>query len=565
MHAELPSAIDFEGFRMLARAALAQKLPPEAVHWSVAGEAAPELFAPAQHGRVVCEETLFANDAWHRAGEMVDPAVADSNASACLAPLCVKPYARDGTPDAQRVPAEFIAVCRKVALHQEPQRFARLYRMLWRLTHEPQLRCDPLDAEWVMLRLMAQAVRRDLHKMKAFVRFRSIARGAQEASLHVAWFEPEHHIVEEVAPFFVQRFANMHWAIITPLRSVYWNGTQLSFGPGGNRQLAPSADAGEALWLTYYRSIFNPARLKLRAMQKEMPRRYWQNLPEAELISELSAQAVERSGAMIERPASQPRTVARRSESGANALMGADTTQPAGTDASTVDSPDARKLLWLSQRAASVNCRECPLGAPATQTVWGEGPIGARLMLVGEQPGDQEDLRGRPFVGPSGNLLDRALAQLDWPRDRLYITNSVKHFKYRPQGKRRMHITPAQREADACQHWLESEIRLVRPQAIVALGATAARQLLGRPVAVMRERGQWFRRDDGTAVLVTLHPSALLRTEDDQREAAYGAWVQDLQRASQVVAAERQVEPEPSRQTPARAFLSNPATMGSPN
>jgi DNA polymerase len=157
-------------------------------------------------------------------------------------------------------------------------------------------------------------------------------------------------------------------------------------------------------------------------------------------------------------------------------------------------------------------------------------------MLVGEQPGDVEDLRGRPFVGPAGQLLDRALEQLGWRRDAVYLTNAVKHFKYELRGKRRIHKTPAQREAAACLHWLEDEIAMVQPEAIVALGATAARSLMNRNVAVMRERGQWLKRDDGRRVLVTLHPSALLRVmEPDERERAYAAWLQDLALATHLL------------------------------
>jgi len=177
-------------------------------------------------------------------------------------------------------------------------------------------------------------------------------------------------------------------------------------------------------------------------------------------------------------------------------------------------------------------CRECPLGAQATQAVPGEGPArGARLMFVGEQPGDREDMTGRPFVGPAGQMLDRAFAQLGWPRDKVYVTNAVKHFKHELRGKRRIHKTPAQQEAAACLHWLESEIALVRPEALVALGATAARQLAGRPVPVLRERGHWLVRPDKLRVLVTLHPSALLRLESADREAGYAAWLDDLRAA----------------------------------
>jgi DNA polymerase len=184
---------------------------------------------------------------------------------------------------------------------------------------------------------------------------------------------------------------------------------------------------------------------------------------------------------------------------------------------------------------ATERCRECPIGALATQSVPGEGPSKARLMLVGEQPGDQEDLRGRPFVGPAGQLLRRTLAQLGWEADEVYITNAVKHFKYELRGKRRIHKTPSQREAAACLHWLEDEIALVQPQALVALGATAARSLLGRAVPVMSQRGQWLPRPDGLQVLITLHPSALLRSLPEEREAAIARWAEDLAQAKRLM------------------------------
>jgi len=203
--------------------------------------------------------------------------------------------------------------------------------------------------------------------------------------------------------------------------------------------------------------------------------------------------------------------------------------------------PTARRALAslhaLQEQAAG--CRECPLGFIGTQTVWGEGPVGAALMLVGEQPGDQEDLQGRPFVGPAGMLLERALAQLHWPRERLYVTNAVKHFKHELRGKRRMHKTPAQREVAACNHWLQDEIALVRPQAIVALGATASRATVGQAVPVMRQRGQWLQRDvDGLPVLITLHPSALLRLRGGDRDEAFAAWLHDLQQAARYMRAD---------------------------
>lgn len=187
-------------------------------------------------------------------------------------------------------------------------------------------------------------------------------------------------------------------------------------------------------------------------------------------------------------------------------------------------------------REAAAHCRECPLGARATQTVWGEGPLPGRLMLVGEQPGDREDIEGRPFVGPAGKLLDRAIASLGWDRKTLYVTNAVKHFSFELRGKLRKHKTPAQFEILACLHWLESEIDAVAPTAIVALGRVAASALLGRPIKVLSERGHWLRRDDGIEVLITVHPSALLRGDPAEREAAYNAWLADLSVATERLA-----------------------------
>ena len=202
--------------------------------------------------------------------------------------------------------------------------------------------------------------------------------------------------------------------------------------------------------------------------------------------------------------------------------------QPGGRKATAGRQAEAN---LQSLREAAAGFRECPLGEPATQTVWGEGTPRAKLMLVGEQPGDREDLEGRPFVGPAGRMLDRALQELGWRREGLYVTNAVKHFKFEMRGKRRMHKTPGQREAMACLHWLESEIAAVRPAAIVALGAVAARSVMGRRVSVLKERGQWLEREDGIPVLLTLHPSALLRGDREQLESAFEAWLQDLRKA----------------------------------
>jgi DNA polymerase len=194
------------------------------------------------------------------------------------------------------------------------------------------------------------------------------------------------------------------------------------------------------------------------------------------------------------------------------------------SDVITIESLDELK-------AATMRCRECPIGEFATQSVIGEGSTKAKLMLVGEQPGDQEDVQGHPFIGPAGKLLARALDEAGIPREKVFVSNAVKHFKYELRGKRRIHKTPTQREVAACHHWLDDEIAIVKPQALVALGATAAMSLMGRRVPVTAERGHWMvREEDGRKVLITLHPSALLRVTDD-REAAFAAFVKDLAKA----------------------------------
>jgi uracil-DNA glycosylase len=195
-------------------------------------------------------------------------------------------------------------------------------------------------------------------------------------------------------------------------------------------------------------------------------------------------------------------------------------------------------------RRESASCRACPLWKNATQTVFGEGPSDAEIILVGEQPGVREDLAGRPFVGPAGLLLDRALAEAGIDRARVYVTNAVKHFKYEPRGKRRLHKRPNAGEIKACRRWILSEIEALAPKLIVALGATAAQSLVGRLVPVENNRGAVLDLASGLRVLITVHPSALLRLpdENDKRE-AYGAFVRDLSSIPQIVARRTRLEP----------------------
>lgn len=218
------------------------------------------------------------------------------------------------------------------------------------------------------------------------------------------------------------------------------------------------------------------------------------------------------------------------SRGGCNRVTGLDPGRPAADMRGMAETPDLDAL-----RAAAAGCTACDLHNIGTQTVFGEGPASAAVMLVGEQPGDVEDLRGRPFVGPAGKLLDRALAQAGIARECVYVTNAVKHFKWLPRGKKRLHAKPNAREIRACAPWLEGEIAAVRPKVIVCLGATAAQALLGPGFRLTERRGGFVQSALAPYVLATVHPSSLLRIADrDARHAAMARFVADLRRAAEV-------------------------------
>jgi probable DNA metabolism protein len=326
--AALAGEDDFEGWRRDARTLALAGVPAEAVTWQV-GETREDLFADTP----------------------------------------VAPAAAGGFS----VPRPFIDLAETAILHSDPQRFALLYTALLRLRTQPGLVEDRADPLIRRLEDMAKAVRRDIHKMRAFLRFREVADA--DGDRFVAWFEPEYHIVRVNAGFFVRRFPNMRWSILTPELSLHWDGDTLSEGPGARREDAPGDDPVEAVWKTYYASIFNPARLKPGMMLKEMPRKYWHNMPETALVPQLIANAQARESGMIRTARAAP--------------------------------PTNIEAAWQALREEAAGCTRCDLHRHATQTVFGEGPLDAEIMLVGEQPGDQEDLQGRAFVGPPDRCSTR--------------------------------------------------------------------------------------------------------------------------------------------------------------
>jgi DNA polymerase len=471
----LISEIDAAGWRQAARALRAQGVAAEAVVWTVE----PGLFDP--------------------------PAA---------------PAAPIGPPFT--VPRGFVDLAERVLLHRSGERFDLMYRLLLRLEREPELLKIETDAQVARALLLAKAVDRAMHKMRAFVRFREIEAG-EGAGTYVAWFEPAHRVTEAVAPWFTRRFTNMDWSVLTPDVSAHWNRESLTFGPGADPADAPDADALEAHWRTYYAAIFNPARLNVAQMTKEMPKRYWRNLPETALIPELVARAENRTETMVMKAPTEPdRRIVRQA-------------QKAARDGAFTETPrDSLEAI-----AAGVDvCRRCDLWRDATQGVAGQGPKRAKLMFVGEQPGDQEDLAGLPFVGPAGQVLDRAMTEAGVQRTQTYVTNAVKHFKHELRGKRRIHQTPNSAETQACRWWLDGERGVVRPRVIVALGATAASAVFGKAMPIGKSRGQAFQLPDQAQGVVTYHPSYLLRLPDAKAKAeAYAAFVEDLRFAWGLAAA----------------------------
>lgn len=452
----LSEGADIEGFRLGLRRGIGARIPPQDIIWQTGGE-----------------PTLFADET-------------DAPAS----PISL--------------PRELAALIGDVICHRDPERYALLYRLVWRVVSGERSLLDVHSDLLVhRLHLMAKSVRRDIHKMHAFLRFRHVPGKAIEH--FVAWFEPEHYILEATADFFVRRYPSMHWTVFTPNGSLHWDCKQVAFGPPGSpRDAGPAGDI-ESAWEIYFQSTFNPARLNVEQMQREMPRKYWRNLPETKSIPEMLRKSSSRVDRMI---ATDPRPTIKRNPEKALATM--------------LD-PHISSLVELNAIITATD----PFVRGGQRPVLGEGPLNATIAFVGEQPGDQEDIHGRPFVGPAGELFDRALQAAGIDRCKCYVTNAVKHFKYEQRGKRRIHQKPTTGEVKHYRWWLIKELELVRPKLVVALGSTAALALAGKPVSVTRSRGRFNFGD--LRGFITTHPSYLLRLPDEEiRAKAYSSFVADL-------------------------------------
>lgn len=415
-----------------------------------------------------------------------------------------------GQVDAVTVSRALLDALKDAARHRSEDRWSFLYKVLWRWQQGEKDVLSAADPDGGRLHAMIKAVRRERHDMHAYLRFRKRPEAAGPPRF-VAWYEPAHEVLDDVAAHFAARMGQTSWMIATPQGCALWDGATLEFAPPAMDGPIDVADDGEALWLAYYRSIFNPSRLNPEVMHGHIPARVWRHLPEGALVPTMVADAA--SGA---RRVGQAAAVTRR-----------------GGTVIPVSHERAQPQRELP--AAMDDCRRCELWQQGTQAVPGVGPPHASILLLGEQPGDQEDLAGLPFVGPAGQLLDRALAAAELARDTLYLTNSVKHFKWEPRGKRRLHKTPAQREVEACRPWLEQELARVQPKVIVALGSTALKSALGvKEVSLGAVLGQALPHQ-GRWIIPAYHPAYILRQpQAAAREDALQALIAALREAQRL-------------------------------
>lgn len=450
----LDSETDFDGWRKAARALVLHQVAPADVTWGVQGqtERIPSGLSEAPSLPPIEIENTFS------------------------------------------VPANFIELARTTILHRDGERFALLYRLLWRLRSDHDLLETRTDPDVALAAAMTSSVHRDVQRMRDVIRFREIGR--EHKAHYAAWFVPEHHIVEFAAPFFARRYADMPWSILTPDICAHWDGHAISFTPGISQTETPAPNRLEETWRRHFRPD--------QPVAPEAPGKRRRNLSEASILEPLLTDAERWTGGRI-----TPRPEA----------------------AMTRKTKAADDLEALREEAA--HCRACHLYKDATQTVFGEGPKNATIMLVGEQPGDKEDLAGHPFVGPAGQMLDRALEEAGVDRKKVYVTNAVKHFKFVPRGKIRLHQKPATPEIKACRQWYEREVSAIKPELIVAMGATAAQSVFGKITPIGKTRGRLIDLPDGRKALVTVHPSYLLRLPDPEAKALeYQRFVEDLKIAA---------------------------------
>jgi DNA polymerase len=441
------AAHTFAEWREAARELLAAGVPPQAVAWAPPGRVEPSG-APAA-----------ARLAHNPANQLNQPA---------------------------HLPRSLMDMLQVAACCRVTDRWDLLYRVVWRWQRGERAAQEG-DPDGTRLSAMVRQVRREEHQMHENIRFRERPAEAGPPRF-VAWYEPAHDVLPQVADHFISRMGKVSWMIATPEASVLWDGMTLhNCGP-----LVANADEldepGVAPWLAYYRSVY-----ERRA---------------APVLAGLGL------------PGAVRRVIPLHAAGKRSAGEGGEPARPQEPQPHTLE-----------------ECRRCDLWKYATQPVGGAGSKRARIMLVGEQPGDLEDLAGEPFVGPAGKLLDRVCEAAGVDRRALYVTNAVKHFKWEPRGKRRLHKTPAQREIEACRYWLDKEMAQVRPCVIVALGSTALKSVLGTSHVTLKDTMGRPIKHEGRWVVTIYHPSYALRVPDEAaRHQAFSAMVGGMKLARELSA-----------------------------
>ena len=453
----------FSDWRMVAKKSILQNIPPQEIIWQ-----------PREH--------------------------AQTNLLSAVTPEIIPTV----TSKSFSVSKNFLELAHFVACHKDPHRWDKLYRALWRITHGEkyllQIKSDILVNQ---LFLYYKAVRRDAHKMKAFVRFKLHEENGQD--YYIAWHKPDHNIMRLVAPFFQRRFSVMRWTIMTPGETASWDGEELIFSDGVPNNINNIEDQLENLWCTYYRAIFNPARVKIQAMKNEMPIRFWHSLPEAAIIPRILQEAPQRVAKMLK--------------------------EQEGSIISAKDFIPKEKTLSALKKAAS-ECQGCPIYQCARQTVFGRGDEAAKIMIVGEQPGLQEDIAGVPFVGPAGKILREELKTLSVDPETIYLTNAVKHFKNTLSSGKQLHRSPDIKEVNACKPWLKAEIELVQPKVILCLGAIPSKALIDPGFKVTQQHGNWQPFSASQIIAGTYHPAAILRAPtEEMRHNIMSVFKNDLKQA----------------------------------
>ncbi|WP_277184758.1 UdgX family uracil-DNA binding protein [Caballeronia sp. BR00000012568055] len=455
----------------------------------------------------------------------------ESDASATVFGVVDPPPPGSVDPNAPKPPKiarEFLSMLEAAACVRVPDRWPFLYKALWRWTQGDRAVASREDEDGSRLHRMIESVRAEEDKMRKILRFRhrDDSLGPPE---FISWFEPVHDLLEHAAMHFATRMGNATWMIATPHGAAFWDGALLrvdrtsepeekpaDFGEtsGGMNGEAVSGDAIEALWLAYYESTFAEAHANAIKMASHMPVRYWKSPPDGRVDPSLISRADPYS-----RRDRRPRNV------------------PSDMEVALDTSLEPLKGTSLKEPPSLDVCKRCSLWRNATQAVAGVGPANARVMLVGEQPGDQDDREGKPFLGPTGKLLDEAIAEAGLARESLYLTNAVKHFKFETEtgsDGERLHTTPSQREREACRFWLEEEMTRIGPKVVVALGATALKALTGHRTALSEYLGKTIEHK-GRIVVPTYHPSYLMRLTDEKiRAEVFGTIVEALVFAQQI-------------------------------